>query len=108
MAVSPQTLEKSRDLAEERKLRFPILRDERNAYAAQYNVLNRLPDDLHALYLTFGIDVVASNGEDSLTLPVSGSYVIDGGGVIRFAAADADHTRRPEPEDTVAVLENLG
>lgn len=36
-----------------------------------------------------------------------GTYVIDTAGVIRYAAFDADYTRRPEPEDALAVLESL-
>ena len=75
--------------------------------AGKFNVLNRLPEDLKAIYLQFGIDLAASNGEDSWTLPVPGSYVIDAGGTIRHASADADYTRRPEPEETVAALEAL-
>ena len=75
--------------------------------ASRFNRLNRLPDDLKALYLQFGIDLEASNGEPSWTLQVPGSYVIDTGGTIRYASADADYTRRPEPEETLAALEAL-
>jgi len=90
-----------------RKFTFPILRDEGNAVASRFNRLNRLSDDLKQLYLGFGIDLEASNGEASWTLPVPGTYVIDTGGIIRYASADADYTRRPEPEETLAVLEAL-
>jgi peroxiredoxin len=48
-----------------------------------------------------------SNGEASWTLPVSGTYVMDTRGIIRYASADADYTRRPEPEETLAALEAL-
>ena len=108
LAISPQTAEKSRELIAARKYTFPILRDEANAYAAQFNVLNRLPDDLRERYLGFGIDLVASNGESSGTLPVPGTYVIDREGIIRHAAFDADYTRRPEPDGAVAALGTLG
>ena len=107
MTISPETAEKSRELIAARKFTFPILRDEANAYAARFNVLNRFPDDLKQLYLQFGIDVAAGNGEPSWTLPVPGSYVIDPQGTIRYASADADYTRRPEPEETLAALEAL-
>jgi peroxiredoxin len=75
--------------------------------ASRFNRLNRLPDDLKALYLQFGIDLEASNGEASWTLPVPGTYVVDTGGTIRYASAHADYTRRPEPEETLAALEAL-
>ena len=75
--------------------------------ASRFNRLNRLPDDLKQLYLEFGIDLETSNGEASWTLPVPGTYVIDTGGIIRYASADADYTRRPEPEETLAALAAL-
>jgi len=95
--ISPNTAEKSRELIAERKLTFPILRDEANALARE----------LKQLYLQFGLDLEASNGESSWTLPVPGSYVVDTSGVIRHANYDADYTRRPEPEETVVALEAL-
>ena len=104
MAISPQTREKSRELIAARKLTFPILRDEGNALASRFHVLNRLPDDLRALYMQWGIDLPVSNGESSWTLPVPGTYVIDCGGIIRYAASDPDYMRRPEPEDLLAAL----
>jgi peroxiredoxin len=107
VTLSPNTHEKSRELIEARKLKFPILRDEGNAIASRFNRLNKLPDDLKAIYLQFGIDLAESNGEDSWTLPVPGTYVIDTDGVIRYASADADYTRRPEPDETLEVLEAL-
>ncbi len=107
VAISPQTPEKSRELIAARMLSFPILRDEGNAHASRFNRLNRLPEDLKPIYLNFGIDLEVSNGEASWTLPVSGTYVIDTRGIIRYASADADYTRRPEPEETLAALEAL-
>ena len=104
MAISPQTLEKSRELIAARQLKFPILRDEGNLLAAQFHGLNRLPADLKALYVQWGIDLPASNGEPSWTLPVPGTYVVDREGILRYAAADPDYMRRPEPEDLLAAL----
>ncbi len=107
MAISPQTWEKSQELIAARKLSFPILRDEGNALARRFNPLNQVPEDLKSIYLNFGIDLGASNGEASWTLPVPGTYVIDTAGVIRYASADADYTRRPEPGDMLAALDSL-
>jgi peroxiredoxin len=104
VAISPQTAEKSRELIAARKLKFPILRDEGNALAVRFHVLNRLPEDLKALYLQWGIDLPASNGEPSWALPVPGTYVVDREGILRYAAADPDSMRRPEPEDLLTAL----
>ena len=105
--MSPLTQANGRELVEARGYVFPILRDEANTVASGFNPLNRLPDDLKQLYLGMGLDLAAANSEDSWTLPVPGSYVIDTGGVIRYASADADYTKRPEPDETVAALETL-
>lgn len=75
--------------------------------ADRFNRINHLSDELKQIYLKFGLDLAASNGEASWTLPVPGTYVIDRDGVIRYASADADYTRRPEPEETIAALESL-
>jgi peroxiredoxin len=107
VAISPQTAEKSRELIAARKLNFPLLQDEANVYAAQYNLLNRLPEDAQKIYLGFGLDLAESNGESSWTLPIPGTYVIDQGGVIRYAAFAADYTHRPEPEALLPVLRGL-
>ena len=107
MAISPNTLEKSRELIAARKYTFRILRDEANALASRFNRLNELSDELRLLYLGFGIDLEESNGESNWTLPVPGSYVIDVSGVICYASADPDYTRRPEPEETVVALERV-
>jgi peroxiredoxin len=107
VTISPQKPEKSRELISARKYLFPILRDEDNALASRFNQLNRLSDDLKEIYSNFGIDLEEANGEASWTLPVPGTYVIDTGGIIRYASADADYTRRPEPEEVVAALEAL-
>ena len=85
-----------------------MLRDEANTVAGKFTPLNHLPDDLKQLYLGMGLDLAAANGEDSWTLPIPGSFVIDTAGVIQYANSDADYTRRPEPDETVAALQTLG
>jgi peroxiredoxin len=107
VTISPQTFEKSRELTEARRLTLPILRDEGNAYARRFNILNGIPDELRQIFLNFGIDLAASNGEDSWTLPIPGSYVVDRTGTIRYAATDPDYTKRPEPEEMLEALGTL-
>ncbi len=75
--------------------------------AAAFRLTFRLPDDLEALYRAFKIDLVAYNGDDSWTLPMPARYVIDTSGHIRDAAVNADYTRRPEPELTVAAVKAI-
>lgn len=104
MTISPETNAVSAKLIADRKYTFPILRDEKNAYAGQYNVINQLPEDLAGIYKAFGIDLAETNGEDSWTLPVPATYVIGTDGTIFYAHAEADYTRRPEPDVAVDAI----
>ena len=107
VAISPQTAEKSREMVERRKYAFPFLHDEGNAVAEAYGLRFRLPDALEQVYRKFGLDLEASNGETSWTLPMPARYVADGEGVVRYARVHPDYTRRPEPEETLEVLRQL-
>ena len=97
----------TREPEDQAPLPFTMLRDQGNKVAAAYGLVFPLADDLKQLYLKFGIDLAKANGDDSWTLPMPARFVIDRGGVIRSADADPDYTHRPEPADTVAVLQTL-
>ena len=107
VAVTPQLAEHSRALVEKHTLTFDLLSDPRNTVAAAFRLTFRLPDDLEALYRAFKIDLVAYNGDDSWTLPMPARYVIDTSGHVRDAEVNADYTRRPEPELTVAAVKAI-
>jgi len=75
--------------------------------AKTYGLVYSLPPDLKKVYLQFGIDVAKHNGDDSWTLPMPARYIIDPGGIIRYAEVEPDYTVRPEPEDTIAALKQI-
>jgi len=108
VAITPQLAEASRDLAEKRKIAFDLLSDPGNAYAAELGLRFKLPDDLKAVYLGFGNDLVKRNGENSWTLPMPARLVIDKGDIVRAVDADPDYRYRPEPQKTVDDVEALG
>ena len=86
---------------------FEMLRDHGNQVSAKYGLVFTLPEDLRAIYLKFGIDLAAGNGDGTWRLPIPACFVIDRSGTIRSAEADPDYTRRPEPAHTVEVLKRL-
>ncbi len=94
-------------MAAKQKLGFPILWDRQSAVAEAFGLAFTLPDDLREVYLGFGIDLPASNGDPSWRLPVPARFLIDGGGIVRLVQADPDYTRRPEAETTVEALRTL-
>jgi peroxiredoxin len=101
VAITPQQAEASRSLIEKQGISFDLLSDPGNGYAAKLGLRFTLPDDLKAIYLSFGNDLAVRNGEPSWTLPMPGRFVVDRGGIVRAADVDPDYERRPEPQKTV-------
>jgi len=52
----------------------------------------------------FKWDLVAINGREKVELPIPATYVVDSEGVVQYRFADADHTKRAEPEKILNVL----
>jgi peroxiredoxin len=104
VALTPQLPAHSASMVDKHKLGFDILSDPGNAYAAELGLRFDLPEELRAIYLAFGIDLPACNGEDSWTLPMPGRIVVGADGVVTHVDVDPDYTVRPEPETTLAAL----
>lgn len=107
IVLSPQLQEFTRPGAAREKLTFPILTDHGNKTGEAYGLTYRLPDDLIEVYKTIGVDLPKFNGDDSWRLSIPARIVIARGGIVASAEADPDYTRRPEPEETLAVLRGL-
>ena len=86
---------------------FDLLSDHGNQYAGALGLRFTLPDDLTQVYLSFGNDLAARNGEDSWTLPMPGRFVIDVNGIVRAVDVDPDYRYRPEAEKTVEDVRAL-
>jgi peroxiredoxin len=107
VAITPQLAEASRSLIEKQRLGFDLLSDPGNDYAARLGLRFTLPDDLKGVYLGFGVDLPARNGEASWTLPMPGRFVVDRGGIVRALDVDPDYEYRPEPQKTVDDVRSL-
>lgn len=105
VAVSPQLPDISRQQVSDLQLDFEVLSDAGNAVARQFGLVFALPEILRPVYAAWGVDLPASNGDDSFELPVPATYIVDRDGVIRYHFIDSDYTRRCEP---AIVLEQLG
>jgi len=104
IAVSPEKPDASLSHAEKLNLEFDILSDIGNRTARDYGLIMTVYESLRPLYLQWGIDLPAANGDTTYELPVPATYVIDGTGEIRAACVDKDYTKRMEPEAIVAAL----
>jgi peroxiredoxin len=104
---SGETAGISGQMAAKQKLTFPIVQDTALAIARSFGLAFTLPDDLKALYESFGIDLPKNTGHAAWELPMPARYVVDSNGIVRSAEVDPDYTVRPEPADTLAIVRGL-
>lgn len=107
IGISPETPDIARAAVDRHQLEFEVLSDIGNQTARQYGLLFTVYEEMRPLYLKWGLDVPASNGDDSWELPVPATYVIDRDAVVCAAHVDKDYTRRMEPEQVLATLRGL-
>jgi len=104
MAISPQTVQQSFFMADQHKLRFPLLSDRGNQVAQRFGLVYRVPEYQQEVYRHAFINLPFANGDESWELPIPATFVVDRDETILYAAADPDYTTRPEP---TKILERL-
>jgi peroxiredoxin len=104
-AVSPQTVQQSFFMRDQHKLRFPLLSDDGNSLARQFELTYRVPDEQQAVYQRAFVNLAFVNGNKSWELPIPATYIIDRDGNVLYASANEDYAKRPEPEDIVNFLQ---
>jgi peroxiredoxin len=107
VGISPETPDNSLTAIEKHQLEFEVLSDIGNKTARTFGLLFTVYEEMRPLYLKWGLDVPASNGDDSWELPVPATYVIGSNGVIHAAHVDKDYTRRMEPDAVITALQEL-
>jgi peroxiredoxin len=104
VAISPQTVQQSFFMADQHKLKFPLLSDAGNKVARQFGINYRVPDYQQAVYKRVFVNLPFTNGEASWELPVPATYILQQDGTILWAWHNADYTERPEPSDILKEL----
>jgi len=107
VAISPQTPDNSLSTAEKNDLKFEVLSDVGNQTANQFGLVFKVDSSLHEIYTKFGLVIPKFNGDDSWEIPLPGTYVIDKDGTVKYAFANADYTKRAEPDEVIAKLQEL-
>jgi len=107
LAISPETPEKTTDLAEQKKLGFTFGTDENNELAKQLALAFTLDEKTIKAYRQYGIDVPEANGTASWELPIPATYVIDTDRTIRFAFVDEDYSKRADYDEVLAILRKI-
>ncbi len=106
VAISPELPEYTLAAQAKHKLAFPLLSDKGNTIARQYGIAYRIPAQVIPFY-DESFDLQRSNGDDSYVLPLTATYVIDRGGVVRYAFVEPDYSERAAPKLVLEVLRNL-
>jgi peroxiredoxin len=107
VAISPLSALKSNELHESLHLTFTLATDHRNILAAEFGLVFTLPEPLLTVYTNFGINLNAANNDESFTLPIPATYLIDQHGLIRHAYINTDYTERLEPEEILTTLRSI-
>ena len=105
--ISPQKIEHSRKMMKDKGLSAVMLSDPGNEIAAHYGLRYEVGEDLKKVYRQFNISLDEYNGDDSWTLPLPTTLIIDQNTIIRHGAINADYTVRPDPEETLASLKKI-
>jgi peroxiredoxin len=107
VAVSPEIPDNSLNTKEKNNLEFEVLSDIGNATTRDYGLLFTVYEEMRPLYLKWGLDIPASNGDETWQLPVPATYIIDTNKNVVAAHVDKDYTKRMEPQQILAELEKL-
>src|SRR5215469_14896887 len=116
VGVSPQTVHQSYLMADQHKLRFPLLSDAGNQAARQFRLVYRVPEYEQEIYSRAFINLPFVNGDSNWELPIPATYVISGDSgqrlptaqnLILYASANPDYTDRPEPTEVLQAIPRL-
>src|SRR5215467_6096983 len=107
VAITPELERYTRNVHRKLNLTFDILTDLHLKTAEQFGLVFVLPDYLRDLYKSYGHTLDRFNDESEYRLPMPARYVIDQRRTIRGAEVNADYTIRPEPSDTLGLLQTL-
>ena len=107
VSISPQTVHQSYLMADQHKLRFPLLSDAGSNVARAFGLAYRVPDYQQEIYRRVFVNLPFVNGDEGWQLPVPATYVLGGDGTVLYASANPDYTDRPEPGDILSLLPTL-
>jgi peroxiredoxin len=87
---------------------FPILSDPDLAAHKAFQVLHQADDAEVAKLKSFGLDIEESSGRTHHTFAIPALFLIDKGGVVRWAHADPDYKVRPRTSQILAAIDAAG
>lgn len=106
-AITPETGGRAAEAKARHGARYEILSDVDQGLGMACGVVFRLPEPYRRLLQSRGIDLEQRQGHAGWFLPVPATFVVDRGGVVRWAFMDVDFARRAEPDDILDALAAL-
>lgn len=107
VAISPQTPDHSLATAEQDDLTFTVLSDVGNIVARRFGLVFMIDPSVRAAHRQVGADLPAYNGDETWELPMPATFVVDQTGTVRLSFVDPDFTRRLDPSNVIARLQEL-
>lgn len=107
VAISPELPDTSLSTVEKNELSFPVLSDVGLKFARKLGIVWKQPDELRAVFDTFGTSLKARNGDDSFEVPIPTTILVDQDGVVRNVHADPDYFKRLEPQEALDWIKEL-
>ncbi|MBV9248466.1 MAG: redoxin domain-containing protein, partial [Acetobacteraceae bacterium] len=106
-AITPETGGRTAEAKTRHGAHYQILADVDSGLGVACGVVFRAPEPYRRLLLSRGIDLERRQGHAGWFLPVPATFVVDRGGIVRWAFMDVDFARRAEPDDIIAALSAL-
>jgi peroxiredoxin len=85
-----------------------MLCDVDHGLALSLGLAHPVGPDLHEGYRAHGLYLDEIYGDSGMLLPTPATFVIDSGGVVRYAFVEPDFRVRPDPTVVIAVVEACG
>jgi peroxiredoxin len=107
IAISPMLRKYTPQLVKKLGLNFPVLSDPGSKVLETFGILFTLPPAMVEIYKGFDTDLERFNGESSWQLPLPCRMIVNQEGLVKNIELSTDHNERPEPTDTVKLLQAL-
>lgn len=107
VALSPEAESEVQKTKRKNGLNFTLLSDADNKFSRQLNLTFKVESEVVKEYKALGIDLKASQGNESYELPMPATFVIGTDRKIAYVFADSDYTKRASTDDIVRVVKKL-
>lgn len=104
VAISPEKPDNSLTTSEKNELKFNVLSDQHNEIADLFGLRYQIDPAIREQFAPILEDY---NDDNSNTLPLTATYVIDTDRTIRYAKVTADYKLRAEPADIINALDMI-